>query len=81
MKKNPRVLALQRSQTKIFVEQSTMNKTLNKKGVYGWKHLCTFEVCKRAWGRSTTLGNVLCTDETKVGLFGRNTQCYPNCEI
>lgn len=35
MKKNPRVLALQRSQTKIFVEQSTMNKTLNKKGVYG----------------------------------------------
>lgn len=47
-----RVLALQKSlaHTNIFVEQYTINKTLFKYGVHGWKHQCTLEVCKRACG-------------------------------
>lgn len=76
--KIPRVLALQKSlaHTNIFVERSTINKTWNKNVVRGWKHPCTFKVCERARGRSTsTLRNVLWTDESWVVWKEHKTLC------
>lgn len=92
VKKQPRVTAkdLKASlvQANICVHESTVRKTLNKQGVYGRtprrKPLLTkkniaarlkfakehIDTPQRYWQ------NVLWTDETKIELFGKNTQHY-----
>uniref|UniRef100_A0A8C5PUM9 Transposase Tc1-like domain-containing protein n=1 Tax=Leptobrachium leishanense TaxID=445787 RepID=A0A8C5PUM9_9ANUR len=92
VKKNPRVSAkdLQKSlaHANIFVDTSTIRKTLNKNGVHGrtprMKPLLSkkniaarlkfakehLDVPQHYWQ------NILWTDETKIELFGKNTQHY-----
>uniref|UniRef100_A0A8C5QHB4 Transposase n=1 Tax=Leptobrachium leishanense TaxID=445787 RepID=A0A8C5QHB4_9ANUR len=92
VKKNPRVSAkdLQKSlaHANIFVDTSTIRKTLNKNGVHGRtprrkpllskKNIAArlkfakehLDVPQHYWQ------NILWTDETKIELFGKNTQHY-----
>uniref|UniRef100_A0A8C5R032 Transposase n=1 Tax=Leptobrachium leishanense TaxID=445787 RepID=A0A8C5R032_9ANUR len=92
VKKNPRVSAkdLQKSlaHANIFVDTSTIRKTLNKNGVHGRtprrkpllskKNIAArlkfakehLDVPQHYWQ------NILSTDETKIELFGKNTQHY-----
>ncbi|KAJ4935272.1 hypothetical protein JOQ06_016808 [Pogonophryne albipinna] len=92
VKKNPRVSArdLKKSlaHANISVDESTIRKTLNKNGVHGRtprrkpllsrKNIAArlkfakehLDVPQHYWQ------NILWTDETKVELFGRNTQRY-----
>uniref|UniRef100_A0AAR2K185 Transposase Tc1-like domain-containing protein n=1 Tax=Pygocentrus nattereri TaxID=42514 RepID=A0AAR2K185_PYGNA len=92
VKKQPRVTAKDFKaalmQANICVHESTVRKTLNKQGVYGRtprrKPLLTkkniaarlkfakehIDTSQRYWQ------NVLWTDETKIELFGKNTQRY-----